>query len=101
MALYRVTINICSPIATSLKGDTIWGHIIWGIANHEGDLAVQDFLKIENQTPQLVVSDAFPSGYICKPLPKPNNRLSNFSADDYAKFKQQKKIKFISASKYL
>ena len=45
MQLYRVPIKILSPLATSLKGDTIWGHVVWGIANREGDEAVNSFLS--------------------------------------------------------
>ena len=37
MQLYKVAIQLESSLVTPLKGDTIWGHVVWGIANHEGD----------------------------------------------------------------
>jgi CRISPR-associated protein Csm4 len=61
MTLYRITIELCSALVTPLKGDTIWGHIVWGIANHEGDEAVAEFLEQEKKaSPALAVSNAFP-----------------------------------------
>ena len=44
MQLYKVSIKLKSAFVTPLKGDTIWGHIVWGIANHEGDDTVANFL---------------------------------------------------------
>ena len=47
MQLYKATIQLESSLVTPLKGDTIWGHVVWGIANHEGDEAVSNFLNEE------------------------------------------------------
>ncbi len=61
MQLYKVSIKLKSAFVTPLKGDTIWGHIVWGIANHEGDDTVANFLEEEKSaTPSLIVSSAFP-----------------------------------------
>lgn len=101
MQLFKATIKLLSPLATSLKGDTIWGHIVWGIANHEGDAAVEKFLDEEkSDEPSLIVSSAFPKGTVCKPYPAHIARKENLSADDYAKIKKSKKQKFVSASDY-
>lgn len=60
MQLYKVSIKLKSALVTSLKGDTIWGHIVWGIANHEDEQAVEKFLAEEKSaTPSLIVSSAF------------------------------------------
>lgn len=50
MQLYRASIKLQSALITQLKGDTIWGHIVWGIANHEGEDAVSNFLAEEKQS---------------------------------------------------
>lgn len=47
MQLYKVSIKLKSAFVTPLKGDTIWGHIVWGIANHEDEQAVEKFLAEE------------------------------------------------------
>jgi CRISPR-associated protein Csm4 len=101
MTLYRITVQLCSPLVTPLKGDTIWGHIVWGIANHEGDEGAAEFLVQEgSDTPALVVSSAFPEAALCKPIPEPQER-STLDSDSYAKIKHNKKIKYVSASEYV
>lgn len=101
MQLFKATLKLHSPLITSLKGDTIWGHIVWGIANHEGDDTVGKFLAEEkSEQPLLIVSSAFPKGTICKPYPAHIVRKENLSADDYAKIKKSKKQKFVPASDY-
>jgi CRISPR-associated protein Csm4 len=103
MTLYRITLQVCSPLVTPLKGDTIWGHIVWGIANHEGDEKVAEFLALEgSETPALVVSSAFPEAALCKPIPEPEERSKTpLDSDKYAKIKYNKKIKYCAASEYL
>jgi CRISPR-associated protein Csm4 len=102
MTLYRITLQICSPLITPLKGDTIWGHFVWGIANHEGDEAVAEFLdQGKRGAPGLVVSSAFPSGLLCMPLPKPEERAKkSLNADEYAAIKLRKKLKYVNACDY-
>jgi CRISPR-associated protein Csm4 len=101
MTLYRVRFELCSAIVTPLKGDTIWGHIVWGIANNEGDMAVAAFLEQEkSDSPALVVSSAFPAGMVCRPLPAPEEPDSNMDINKYSEIKKKKKIKYVSASKY-
>jgi CRISPR-associated protein Csm4 len=100
MALYRIRFKLSSAIVTPLKGDTIWGHIVWGIANHIGDEAVAKFLEQEKaEQPALVVSSAFPAGMVCRPM-SPPERKERLTKKTYAKIKEDKKIKYVSASKY-
>lgn len=102
MQLYKATIKLESPLVTPLKGDTIWGHVVWGIANNEGDEAVSQFLEVcKTKEPSFIVSSAFPKGTICKPYPKHEPRKLDMKSKDYAEIKKNKKIKFISASNYL
>lgn len=102
MQLYKVAIKLESSLVTPLKGDTIWGHVVWGIANHEGDEAVSKFLEeAKSNEPSFIVSSAFPKGTICKPYPKHENRKPKMATKDYAEIKKQKKVKFISASDFV
>ena len=101
MALHKITIRLLSPFITPLKGDTVWGHIVWGIANNEGDEAVTAFLGRQKQNPEIVVSSAFPKGYICRPLPLPKERVEKLNASKYTEIKKEKKRCFIEACDYL
>ena len=99
MTLYKIQLKLKSPLVTSLKGDTIWGHFVWGIANHEGEDAVAKFLEeCKSANPPLIVSSAFFKGTVCRPLPlpKPHEKMT---PDKYADIKKNKKLKSISADK--
>jgi CRISPR-associated protein Csm4 len=102
MTLYRIRFKLCSAIVTPLKGDTIWGHIVWGIASHEGSNAVAIFIEEERaEPPALVVSSAFPAGMICRSLPAPQDRDSSLTSEEaYSKIKKEKKIRYVPASDY-
>lgn len=100
MTLFRIRIKLTSPIVTPLKGDTIWGHVVWGIANHEDEQAVADFIKDCKENAAFIISSAFPAGMVCKPIPEVTERLENLSPEDYTKIKQNKKIRYEKASLY-
>lgn len=99
MDLYKLKINLHSPIITPLKGDTIWGHIVWGIANHEGNEKVSEFLKKQQIEPEILVSSAFPKDTICRPLPEPNKREA-LDSTKYAEIKKNKKKIYASAQDF-
>jgi CRISPR-associated protein Csm4 len=101
MKLYRIRFELCSSIITPLKGDTIWGHIVWGIANHEGNEAVEKFLEQEkSDLPSLVVSSAFPAGMLCFALPEAKKREGSLTKKQYIEIKKEKKKKYMPASDY-
>ncbi|GBU24451.1 CRISPR-associated RAMP protein, Csm4 [Fibrobacteria bacterium R8-3-H12] len=96
MKLHRATIKLNSPIITPIKGDTLWGHIVWGIANHEGDEAVAKFLEQQKISPNFIISSAFPKGTICKPLYKPKSYSEDLTVEDYVNIKKAKKEKYVN-----
>jgi len=101
MTLYRIRFELRSALVTPLKGDTLWGHIVWGIANHEGEAAVAAFLEQEkSEPPALVVSSAFPAGMLCRALPPPLEREGSLDIGKYSEIKRDKKIKYMPASEY-
>ncbi len=67
MKLYKTTITPTSNFLTTLKGDTLFGHICWAIKFAYGEKRLQDLLEVYETAPFLVVSDAFPNGYLPKP----------------------------------
>lgn len=100
MTLYRISIKLKSSLVTLLKGDTIWGHFVWGIANHEGDEAVEKFLsECKTKNPPLIVSSAFPKGSLCKPIPEVKEH-GDLSIEKYSEIKKLKKIKYVNVCGY-
>ncbi|AIL32872.1 hypothetical protein IX83_05660 [Basilea psittacipulmonis DSM 24701] len=74
MNLYRITLEAKSAFATPLVGDTLFGQLCWGIVNRYGEDCLQSLLKgYAEKNPFMVVSDAFPSGYL--PLPTLPSKL--------------------------
>ena len=101
MELYRVILQLKSSLVTPLKGDTIWGHIVWGIANHEGDNAVADFIEeCKSKEPSLIVSSAFPHGTLCRPIPHVQKREKSMTAEMYAQIKKSKKSIYARAADF-
>ena len=99
MPLRRVSIEVCSRLQTPLKGDTIWGHIACGIANHEGADGVEAFCRLD---PPFVISSAFPHGMLPNPLLPPDGNTKEFrSRKEYTEFKKSKKSKYSSSSAFL
>ena len=102
MELYKVTIKLESSLVTPLKGDTIWGHIVWGIANHEGEDAVNSFLnECKSNEPSFIVSSAFPHNMLCKPIPPVQKRQKEMTPAKYAEIKKNKKSIYTNALQYL
>lgn len=96
MNLYKAQLELHSPLGTSLKGDTIWGHIVWGMANHEGSAYVADFLDACRQgRPPMVVSSAFPCSMLPRPEKVDNTPFKVLSKKEYSEIKEKKKHRFI------
>jgi len=72
MDTYRLQLKIRSPLATPIQGDTVFGHICWGIAYHEGEKILLDFLASYNTEPQLTISNGFPHGRLPMPILTPS-----------------------------
>lgn len=68
MKCYQFTIQVESAFGTPLVGDTLFGQLCWAIVHQYGkerlDILLEGYLE---QKPFMVVSDAFPKGYL--PLP--------------------------------
>lgn len=68
MKHYRITITPQSAFGTPLVGDTLFGQLCWAIRNRFSDEKLTQLLQgYTTQQPFMVISDAFPYGYI--PLP--------------------------------
>lgn len=97
MNTYKARIKIHGRLLTPLRADTIFGHIAWGIARHEGAEALEAFLDTFEISPPLVLSSAFPAG--CIPVPQLYNDLAQPSdPNDYSQLKKIKRLRYMPAS---
>ncbi len=88
MKLYKTTITPLSNFATSLKGDTLFGQMCWAIRYTFGNERLEALLSNYEDSPFLVVSDGFASGY----LPKPSLPSSLLKEDSDKKKENRKNI---------
>ena len=88
MAYLPIVIEPGSAFGTPLKGDTLFGHLCWAIANRCGEDRLVNLLAgYTDGRPFAVVSDAFPSGY----WPRPDLPPRILGAVDPAERKASKK----------
>ena len=88
MKLYKTTITPTSNFATTLKGDTLFGQICWGIFYSLEEKRLKELLKNYKENPFLIVSDGFRERY----LPKPKMPSYLLKEDPEEKKKNRKKI---------
>jgi len=91
MRIYRAKISPESSFLTPLKGDTLFGQICWAIFHRYKEERLKELLKDYESTPFLIVSDAFPIGY----LPKPTMPMERLKEDPKEK-KQNRKKRWLS-----
>lgn len=76
--LYRIRLQPQTAFATRLRGDTLFGQCCWTLRHLLGEAALSELLHGYTQSqPFLVLSDAFPAGY----LPRPEIPLSMLGYD--------------------
>lgn len=69
MTLYRIVLELLSPLGTPLQSDTLFGHLCWIVVHRDGAGALQSFLEpFRRGHPPFVLSDGFPSGILPRPL---------------------------------
>lgn len=67
-AAYRATLALHTPLGTPIAGDTLFGHLCWALREARGTAELTRQLEGYGAgSPWLVLSDAFPGGYLPKP----------------------------------
>ncbi|MDR1450777.1 MAG: hypothetical protein LBI57_00360 [Helicobacteraceae bacterium] len=87
MRLFKTKISPVSNFATSLRGDTLFGHLCWMIRFRFGNDRLTRLLRNYEESPFMIVSDAFVAGL----LPKPRLPLSYFQGAGGDKKTERKK----------
>lgn len=68
MQTYTFRLKPLSAFSTEMLGDTLFGQLCWTIRNHHGETFLNELLEGYTEgRPFMVVSDAFPAGFIPKP----------------------------------
>ncbi|MGC9455732.1 MAG: type III-A CRISPR-associated RAMP protein Csm4 [Phycisphaerae bacterium] len=69
MRQYRLQLTLDGPLGTPLTGDTLFGHLCWGMVYNEGSAALGEFLEqMRSNQPPLVISDPLPEGFLPNPV---------------------------------
>ncbi len=72
---FTLKIKPVSPFLTPLESDTLFGHICWAMAYLEGFSGSKNLnaflVEFDTQNPPLIMSNAFPGGYLPFPLLPP------------------------------
>jgi CRISPR-associated protein Csm4 len=72
MQHFKINMKLLSSIMTPFHSDTLWGHICWALRYTQGEEELLDFLECyDNGEPPLVISSAFPKGYLPFPVLEP------------------------------
>ncbi len=70
MSVYRIEITLETPLGTPIRSNTLFGHLCWMLRYHDGEGALNQWLQAFEDDP-LLLSDAFPHGYVPRPLVRP------------------------------
>lgn len=101
MDLCRADIQLTSPTGTPWHADTLFGHLCWQIAFHEGEDAVGAFIDAcRRGEPPFVVSDGFPAGLLPRPLVPPKRTAVADTLEDYAAAKKRRKAAWLTIDQF-
>lgn len=94
MKTYRFTLKPLTAFGTPLVGDSLFGQFCWAVVHRYGEERLTELLKgYTEQKPFIVISDAFPAGYL--PLPVlPSKLWEKGTEDDRKKLKKRVWIDF-------
>lgn len=83
MSLLRIPLVIRSAVGTPLRGDMLWGEVCWALRESEGEAALVALLGEARRSgdPPFLLSDAFPRGWLPRPLLPPLSRAMRAAKD--------------------
>lgn len=93
MKLFQIKIKPQSAFGNLIQGDSLFGQLCWSIVEKYGEKKLEQLLSAYQTKPFVVVSNAFPTGY----LPKPALPFLMYKQEmDTSKRKEFKKKKWIA-----
>lgn len=104
MKYYKIHLQQLSSTLTPLRADTLFGHLCWQIALREGEEGIKSFLENFDKNHPFLFSDAFPDGFLPKPLTDKDYPDLEGKKSDKIKilqiWKKFKKVKYISVETF-
>lgn len=71
----KIQLKLKSSVISPFHSDTLWGHICWALQYVYGENELNDFLRAyRTEEPPLIISNAFPKGYLPAPVLPPMNK---------------------------
>ncbi|MCX7786408.1 MAG: hypothetical protein N2442_01770 [Spirochaetes bacterium] len=96
MNWYKAQLRLRSSLATPLVGDTLFGHVCWGIVRTKGEKDLLEFLESCEQDPTFFsISSAFPADTLPIPILPSSKETLTPSLSQYGKKKKNKKKRYI------
>lgn len=95
MAYWRIRLQLRSALATPLHSGTLFGHLCWAYRELHSDNSLISWLRGLPEDPFLI-SDAFPNGWLPKPMLPATARLT-----DPSKAKALKKQRYLPLAAFL
>lgn len=94
MAEYRVRLTLESPFSTPMHSGTLFGHLCWAWSHLRSPKDLSQWLTGLSTDPFLI-SDAFPSGYLPRPLLRPRREahITRLDPETVRQLDQQKKTR--------
>jgi len=77
-------------ISAPPSAPTLWGHLAWWVRYSQGEDALRGWLEAFQQDPPFLLSSAFPTGYLPRPL------LPQVLVEDTARRKALKGLRYLS-----
>lgn len=99
MQVYKLSLQLQSPLVTPLKGDTLFGQFCWAYRELYGEPELVQLLANYLQKPAVIFSDAFESGYLPRPS-YPFAQLENLITEEQ-KINLIKKRKALKKSQWI
>lgn len=100
MKTYKLTLALRSSFATPWQADTIFGHLCWVIAHHQGEEKLKDLISLYRAgEPPFILSNGYPGDFLPKPayvsLPEQRDEQKAYELK-----KRVKEIRYLSLSEF-
>ena len=102
MSLWRLSLELESPLGTPLTSATVFGHLCWAVHRGEGEAALVDWLaRLRSGDATFRVSDAFPEGMLPRPMLKPQPPREDLPTAAADALKHARKQRWIRRNSWL
>ncbi len=101
--LHRVTIRLTAPLGTPVVSGTLFGHLCWAMVDLRGEEALADWLTAmeTGRRPPFLLSDAFPAGFLPRPLMPPRWPEGDPPLERATKWKKARKAVLVRREDFL